>query len=240
MSLDHLMNQIVDEFHGGLIPGWCPLEKALDLAAIVAGMRPKVIVEIGVYGGKSLIPMALACKAVGGGLCIGIDPWDSVASTEGYTGANAEWWGDLNHHQIMQGFLDNVKRLDLGERIAVTVSKSDDAVCPAVLDVAHLDGQHTEQAIRDVMKFGSRIRIGGIVCMDDLHWTNDGVPHVEQAVTALIGLGFTELYRRETPIGSWGFFQRISLPPAVSEVQPTRKTQAMRPVAKSSKRKARK
>jgi predicted O-methyltransferase YrrM len=212
MTHDHVFNRIVDEFNEDRIPGWCPLQKALELVATVIALRPKICVEIGVYGGKSLLPIALACESIDNGVVIGIDPWSPVASAEGYTGENATWWGRLDHEGIYASFTANVDRLGLKNRVAIERAKSDDAALPKTIDLCHLDGQHTEQAIRDVRRFGANVRLGGIVCMDDLEWVNDGKPHVAMAVTELVKLGFVELHRTKQSDGCWGFFQRVSLP----------------------------
>lgn len=236
MSHDLLINRIVDEFTEDRIPGWCPLQKALDLAATVIALRPSIVVEIGVYGGKSLLPMALACEAVCHGVVIGIDPWSPVASSEGYTGENAAWWGKLDHEGIYQQFNTAVDRLGLKNRVAVERAKSDDAAAPARIDLLHIDGQHTEQAIRDVKKYASLVRMGGIVCLDDLGWQNSGVAHVGQAVNALIALGFKLLHSTRTDKGEeWGFYQRVSLPPSALTGSPTRRTAKRAAVASKSK-----
>lgn len=211
MTRDHVINQIVDEIQSGDIAGWCPVEKALDLAATVIALRPKIVVETGVFGGLSLLPMALACEAINHGVVIGIDPWSAEASTEGYSGENASWWGSLDHEKIYQSFMGHVGRLGLKNRVAVERAKSDDAAAPAVIDLLHLDSQHTEQAVREVNKFATRVRIGGIVCLDDLSWTNDGVAHVAKAIDALLALGFVELYRVNQAAGEWGMFQRVAV-----------------------------
>jgi hypothetical protein len=212
MTADYILNQIVEEFSNNLIPGWCPLEKALDMAATVIAMRPKVVVEIGVYGGKSLIPMALACEAVNCGMVIGIDPWSPQESAKGYGGDNEAWWGKLDHESLYQGFMANVKRLGLGYRVAIARTTSDKAKIPGAINLLHLDGQHTEQACIDVKNFAPHVCLGGIVVVDDLSWANNGVPHVALAVKELLNLGFIELHRTKTTDGEWGTFQRVSFP----------------------------
>lgn len=233
MTHDHVINRIVDEFTENRIPGWCELDKALDLAATVIALRPKKVVEIGVYGGKSLLPMALACESINSGIVIGIDPWSPVASTEGYTGDNATWWSKLDHEGIYRSFVENVVRLGLANRVAIERAKSDDAAVPTTIDLLHIDGQHTEQAIRDVNRFAVNVRVGGIVCVDDINWKNDGRPDVANAVEALKQLGFVELY----PSGTGAFFQRVSLPtPASTAATRPSKTRAL---AAPKKRRAR-
>ncbi len=188
-----IFDGVVAEFKAQRIPGWCPPEKAINLMSIIFALRPKVVVETGVFGGKSLIPMALALKAIGSGKAIGIDPWR----------------GNIDHEEIYQGFVENVKRLGLEPFIEVQRAKSDDVKPPKVIDCAHFDGQHAAQVLREVKRFGSRVRIGGIVVLDDLSWANDGVNHVAQAVELLLKSGFIELYRVKQSDGEWGVFQRV-------------------------------
>jgi hypothetical protein len=185
------------------LAGWCELEKALDLVATVIALRPNVVVEIGVFGGRSLIPMALACKAIGKGRVIGIDPWSQQASAEGYTGENADWWKKLDHESVYQGFLGTLNRLNLQSIVEIKRSKSDDVAPPDVIDLLHVDGQHTEQALRDVNRFATNVRIGGFCFTDDDDWV-DGGGGPQQAVKRLMELGFVPLYK----CGTGTAFQR--------------------------------
>jgi len=204
MKTDDLFQRI-----NAIVPplaGWCDLDKAHALAATVLALRPKVCVEIGVFGGKSLIPTAMALQAVGGGKIIGIDPWSQVAATEGYEGANAEWWGSRDMDGIHREFIANVARLDLTPFVEVWRARSDDVPPPTNIDMAHLDGQHTDQAVREVHRYADRIRVGGICFMDDTDWVNESTGNgVARAVQALLGLGFVERYK----IGTGAAFQRV-------------------------------
>lgn len=210
MDYDALFQSIIREYATSAIPGWCPLPKALELAATVIALRPRVSLEIGVFGGKSLLPIAMACEAVDCGIIIGIDPWSATASETGYTGVNAVWWSNLDHEAIRRGFLANVARLGLQKRVVVQHTTSDEAPCPETIDLLHIDGQHTAQAVEDVRKYATAVRVGGIVCLDDLEWLNNGIAHVAQAVAELEQRGFNELYRSSGSGCTWGFFQRVT------------------------------
>ena len=59
------------------LEGWCSREKALNFIDLVLEVKPQVCVEIGVFGGSSLFPVASALKHRGEGIVIGIDPWDN-------------------------------------------------------------------------------------------------------------------------------------------------------------------
>ena len=49
------------------LEGWCGLEKSNELYNLVIDQKPKVLVEIGVFEGKSLFSQALALKENGSG-----------------------------------------------------------------------------------------------------------------------------------------------------------------------------
>lgn len=184
------------------LAGWCAMSKATDLAATVLALRPNTVVEIGVFGGRSLIPMAMACHAVGAGKVIGIDPWSQQASAEGYEGKNKEWWGALNHEGVYQHFLTAVDSLGLRDRVEIIRAKSDDAAPPSCIDLLHVDGQHTDQALRDVERFAPKVRIGGFVFTDDDDWDGGGPA---AACQRLLELGFVPLYKS----GTGTAFQRV-------------------------------
>lgn len=186
----------IDEVHPK-IQGWATLAKAHTLAALVVAFRPKVSVEIGVFGGRSLIPLALAHKEVGGKV-YGIDPWTVEAATEGYDKKNSEWWGRQNIlDQVKNEAFRWVKNLALESCCEIIQKKSDDA--PFIdCDLCHVDGQHSEVCMRDVIKFVLPMKKGSLVVMDDVDWTNGGVAHVATAVDAMLMNGWRKLYNLET------------------------------------------
>jgi hypothetical protein len=190
------------------ITGWCELEKAEILAALCYTTRPARIVEIGVFGGKSLIPMALAMKAAGGDCeVVGIDPWSKSAATEGYDGANLEWWSSVDLDRVHNSFL--TLRDQLGLSIRVIRAKSDHVEWSQPIGVLHIDGQHTEQAVRDVLRYAVHVVPSGYVVVDDIGWVNQGATvQVLDAVGELIALGFVELYK----LGTGAVFQRTVSP----------------------------
>ncbi len=182
-----------------VLDGWCDVEKAQALAAIVIGLRPKVSVEIGVFGGRSLIPMGMA-HAIVGGHVIGIDPWSKDASLDGMDGANKDWWASVDHEAVYQGFLNAANRPIAEGFIQVARNTSDKAIdaIPAVIDLLHVDGSHSEKAsCFDVQTFGSRVRAGGILVMDDIEWAS-------KATAMLASLKFNYLYN----LGTGAVFQQ--------------------------------
>lgn len=186
-----------------MIGDWCPLDKAKTLAAMVLALRPAVVVEIGVWKGSSLIPMALAMKELGTGMVVGIDSWSAQASVQGQTDPqHADFWGRMAPHEIVfnefMGRLDQYKLHD----VVRVVRKTSNEVQPPDMDMLHVDGNHGEQAIQDVVRYAPKVRLGGIVVMDDLDWAGGTVMTAAQR---LVQMGFKELYK----LGTGAVYQRI-------------------------------
>jgi hypothetical protein len=187
----------------------------------VLGLRPHVIVEIGVWMGGSLIPMAIAQREiVRHELAISpdpwrvpmrhtyaIDPWTTAASVQGQEGANKEWWSLVDHAQARAVFEARLQRhqLDQPYPIVRTLAQPSDDVQPGALgtltkpnakiDLLHIDGNHAAQAARDVERFAPCVRLGGILVLDDVGWEGD---HVRRGVQIARDLGFAELYPLDT------------------------------------------
>lgn len=177
------------------LDGWCSVPKAWSLAGAVLALRPACIVEIGVWGGRSLLPMAMAVKEVGSGLVIGIDPWNNEASAVGQNGANLDWWKQCDHEGVYQKYLGWVNKLGVREVVRTIRAKSDDTQPPPSIDILHIDGNHSDQAIKDATRFGPKVRVGGLCFSDDIGWDGGGV---EKSIEVLKGLGFQSLYRLDT------------------------------------------
>lgn len=186
--------------------GWTSQAKASALAAIVLTMKPANAVELGVWAGKGLFPIAFAMREVGGGLATGIDPYSAAASVDGEFGENAKWWSDQKmHDDIKAKFFMHAKKFDVEKWIKLIQKKSDDAE-PIECELLSIDGNHCEQAIRDVERFAPKVKLGGIVFMDDRHWQGGAVLRAEDV---LEDLGFGRLFDVQTATDDWSAFQRI-------------------------------
>lgn len=208
-----VFNQIsawLDDKRTPRLEGWCSVEKAHALASTVFALRPKVAVEIGVFSGRSLLPIALALKEIGGGVVLAIDPLHPECSAEGYDKENAEWWRNVaNHKYAFDQLTDWIAQTRTSAIVQVCRVKSDDFNPPPCIDLLHIDGQHSEQARRDVARYASKVRVGGIVFMDDIGWANNGVQHVKLATDDLVNLGFIKLYGIHSAGNDCEIFERV-------------------------------
>lgn len=200
---------------------WCDVIKAQTLVAMILGLRPRLICEVGVWTGGSFVPMLLALAAVHAiegsdagsgagrsepGRGLAIDAWSIDASCAGQEGQNLAWWGAQSHDQAKATFLSRLRQHGLEDLCDVVHRRSDDVDPPARIDLLHLDGNHGEQAVRDVERFASRVEVGGILVMDDLAWLGG---HVQRARDRALEIGFRRLF----PLGTGEVLQRISSSP---------------------------
>lgn len=183
--------------------GWCTVEKAEALAAIVLSLRPERVVEIGIWRGASAIPMLIALRELPAGRLLAVDPWSNLASIENEIPENAAWWGVVSHDAALERFLERMKLHRCGDRCDIVRAKSDDATPPDGIGVLHIDGSHTEQAVRDVARWAPRVIVGGFLVLDDLDWSGGAVRRAELGAQ---DLGFVRLY----PLGTGAVYQRRS------------------------------
>jgi hypothetical protein len=155
--------------------GWCSPEKALAMAELILEVRPKLVVELGVFGGRSLVPQAIALRETGQGVIIGIDPWENEAALEGVNNpADRDWWSTVDLDYIHRHCMEHIWLNELEHYIVIVRARSERCL-PALgldeIDICHIDGNHSELAsCRDVADWVPRVRSGGYVWFDDSNW----------------------------------------------------------------------
>lgn len=177
--------------------GWCELPKAITLANIILATKPAIIAELGVWGGKSLLPMAMAMKHLGFGKAIAIDPWSAEASVEGQTtDVDREWWTNAaNHELVYQHFRHNITNLGLSNIIEIHRDKSEKVELPNNVGLLHIDNNHGEQGYKETVRNAQKVAPKGFVVLDDLTWAGG---HVQRASDWLTTNGFTHMHNLGT------------------------------------------
>ena len=155
------------------LEGWCSPQKAMLLYSLARAHKPKTVVEIGIYGGRSIVPIAAALKDNGVGQVYGIETWSGSAATSYRTNiANDFWWQNIDFPKLKGDFLQFVVQHQLQDTIRVVEAASDR--CAGLfdrIDLLHIDGGHsTYGAAQDVVNYVSKVPSGGIIVYDDINW----------------------------------------------------------------------
>lgn len=177
-QVEALHAQIAEECSNTIprLEGWCTAEKGSILADLVLERRPGLIVESGIFGGRSLVCLALAARLNGSGICVGIDPWTIDAALEGGLDKDQEeWWqNNMKLEDIYAGFVKSVVRLELLKQCRWIRSKSEDAAKifrDGTINLFHQDSNHTELvSCKEVRTWQRKIAPGGLWIMDDSNW----------------------------------------------------------------------
>lgn len=180
------------------LEGWCTPEKAAVLCDLILARRPGLIVEIGVWGGRSLIAMGIAAQEAGTGMVFGIDPWGAGEALEGDNGeAHNQWWKKIDFERIYSGFVSAVEANDLLSWCRWVRASSEDSkkmFAQQSINFLHLDSNHSEFcSCRDVASWMPKLSLNAIFVIDDTDW-----PTQIKAIQAIRDSGFKEIHDGKT------------------------------------------
>ncbi len=168
----------------GQMMGWCSEAKGAVLVDLILKNRPSVVVEIGVWGGKSVVPMAYALKVNGKGKIYGIDPWSSYESIQGIMNEdNKHFWQWADHKIVMDGLIEKIDQFDLNDQVELIRDTSEGAAPIYEIDILHVDGNHSDEpSYLDVTKWVPLVKSGGMIIFDDMTWYENNVFTTSRAV----------------------------------------------------------
>jgi predicted O-methyltransferase YrrM len=157
------------------LEGWCTIRKARMLCDLIQSNDCRSALEVGIFGGRSLIPMALTMRHLGRGYVVGIDPWSNQEATKIATSTeNDKWWRDIDLSKIKRSYLVGLLRFDVLPFVKTLELNSEQALAALAgqkFDLIHVDGSHAEeQAYRDVISWSKLLERGNILVMDDINW----------------------------------------------------------------------
>lgn len=160
------------------LPGWCTPRKALWLADLVSHNQARRICEIGVYGGRSLLPMALRLRGLSGAAAYAVEPWrNDVAVRTPMNEVNDLWWRSVDLRAAKSKFFSAILAHDLIGIVKIVELASNEARLAFLedrqmrFDLLHIDGSHAEaQALADVRGWLPLVASGGIIVLDDINW----------------------------------------------------------------------
>jgi hypothetical protein len=183
------------------LQGWTTAERAVEMAEIMLQSRPKTYLEIGIFGGRTLIAAAMAMRELNeGGMAIGIDPWRIEPALEAENEANRTWWQSIDLEGIHKGCMNAIWAHHLDEWCTVVRANSEYAYkLFDGLECLLIDGNHSEPvSTRDVKLYLPRVAEGGIVIMDDCDWesTKKAQRIVESCCDVLIDKGHYRIFQK--------------------------------------------
>lgn len=126
---------------------------------IVAALRPRALAELGVHHGISFCAFAEEMQRQGiEGTCLGVDTFAGDSHTRAYGGGVL---GELRaHHDPRYGSFSSLMQATFDEAAA--------SVAPGSLDLLHIDGLHTYDAVRhDFETWLPKLSPRGVVLFHD-------------------------------------------------------------------------
>jgi cephalosporin hydroxylase len=190
------------------IRGWCTKEKALTLMNLVYQSSPKLSLELGVFGGRSLVVIAIAAKKVNPlSKVIGVDAWTSQASLEGTNDkANDDWWSKIDYDDMYAYTKKIMIENEVDSVVDLWKCKSNECVNrfeDTSIDLLHQDSNHSEEiSCEEVELFWNKVKVGGHWIFDDANW-----PTTQEAQKRLVSKGYEEIYASSQ--NEWKIFKRI-------------------------------
>lgn len=184
------------------IPGWLSADRAVEMYRLVREHRPAIAVEIGVFGGRSLIANAVGLKDNCYGKIYGIDPWKNSDCLEGqHHERDSAWWSRVDLHDIHRQCMEYLWRFELDDYVTIIRSTSQKCVkiIPNGIGMLYIDGNHSElTSCRDVELYVPKVNIGGYIWMDDCDWptTKKAQALMDQRAELVQDSGSYRLYRK--------------------------------------------
>lgn len=158
------------------VPGWCCPEKrrvVYDAVRALSAASP-VCVELGVFGGQSLLPAAMALRDKGAGKITGIDPYTAAANAEAQLpGEHTDWWQrNVDYHATELAARQEIRDRGLSPWCDLRTCMPEDAAADfPYLDYLHLDDSHAaDVAVRNIRTWLPKLRPGAICILDDCCW----------------------------------------------------------------------
>lgn len=166
------------------IYGWASSERIAQYKNFISHIKNGKIVEIGVYGGDSLLSVLDLCYENKNKI-IGIDPWEknSLANgqplTENTTPKLSEFHYNMKKNRIN---LENIlSEVDTDNRVELMFDFSSNISAlfeDNSVDMVYIDGAHDYASVlKDLECWHSKVKEGGILWGDDYNW-----PSVRKAV----------------------------------------------------------
>lgn len=181
------------------IEGWCSKEKALKMATLIK--TNDFCVELGVWGGRSLLPMCFMTKNI----VIGIDAWSKNSALEGEnSNSNNNWWLTVDYDKMFEYTKDLLTKYKCYNSRIIRANSNEvhNFFQDESIDFLHQDSNHSETiSCQEVELYNKKVKKNGIWVFDDTDWET-----TKKAQKLLEQYGYKEIYDS----GSWKIYRRIN------------------------------
>jgi hypothetical protein len=161
-----------------LTNSWCSAEKATLLMDLVVLQRPNICVEVGVYSGSTLLPIATGLTHNKQGTVFAIDAWSNDVACQYLSDddPNKSSWKYANLHEIYRSFTAMTKQWNIDSVCNIIRSTSKKAaVFVESIDLLHIDGGYSEEiSYEDVKLYLPKVKKGGYILYSNIGWTVNG------------------------------------------------------------------
>ncbi len=162
-----------NEIQSSLKGSWCT-EKKIDLMMdLIYQNRPEVCVEIGVFTGSSLLPVAATLKYLDHGHVYAVDAWsnEQVLKHVSTRDVNYAWWSTVNMAEVKIACMSLLHKWSVQSYCTLIPTASELAVeqVPEI-DFLHLDGNFSEAgALLDAQLYLPKVKSGGYILLSRLY-----------------------------------------------------------------------
>lgn len=158
------------------ISGWCSEEKANVMMDVIKRNKCRYCIEIGVFSGKSLLPIARAVQYNEGSVVYAIDAWDTETAIKGLKPANPNygWWKQIDFDHLYHETINIMNQNGLIPYCHFMKNSSENVLSlfgDGTIDFIHFDGNHDVQStFSDVTGYYPKIKNGGFIVLNDPNW----------------------------------------------------------------------
>jgi cephalosporin hydroxylase len=157
---------------------WSSAEKIELMMDLICQIKPEVCVEIGVFQGSSLLPVAATLKYLGKGHIYGIDAWSNQEAIRYMKpdDPNYIWWSKVDMNQVQKDCQKLITRWKINPFCSLIACASSSAALQVPqIDFLHLDGNFSEEgSLADLEYFLPKVRPGGYILISNLYQELDG------------------------------------------------------------------
>jgi hypothetical protein len=163
--------------------GGASLAKAFTIGELIANHNVHTLLEVGVYRGRFLLPVAVILRDLGRGPAIGIDPYSANEAVQADLNdvhatpeLVAQWTSSLDWDGVYDDVLRTISEEGLDATCMILRRPSRDATTALAdrsLDLVHIDGNHDISHVEeDIALCLPKLRHGGFLVMDDVSWSS--------------------------------------------------------------------